>query len=64
VYVSRGSRVMVKFAYKPIEDKAELERLLMNEKAAYDKFSAPYWMGDPSLFWRISVVWRTSICAF
>jgi hypothetical protein len=29
---------MVKLAYKPIEDKAELERLLMNEKAVYDKF--------------------------
>jgi len=37
VYVSRKSNMMVKFAYQPTEDKAELERMLSNEKAAHDK---------------------------
>jgi hypothetical protein len=37
VYVSSKSHVMVKFAYQPQKVKAELERMLTNERAAHDK---------------------------
>lgn len=37
VYVSTKSHVMVKFAYYPDKDKAELERMLTNERAAHNK---------------------------
>jgi hypothetical protein len=37
VYSSSKSRVVVKFAAVPKKDKAELERQLSNEKAAYHK---------------------------
>jgi hypothetical protein len=47
VYVSTKSHVMVKFAYHPMEDKAELERMLTNERAAHDKL-------QPLAGWAIS----------
>jgi hypothetical protein len=37
VYSSSKSRVVIKFAAVPKKDKAELERQLSNEKAAYHK---------------------------
>ena len=39
VYASSRSHVIVKFATVPKKDKAELERQLSNEKAAYDKLT-------------------------
>ncbi|KAI0247006.1 hypothetical protein BJV78DRAFT_84068 [Lactifluus subvellereus] len=39
VYASSRSHVIVKFAKVPKKDKAELERQLRNEKAAYDKLA-------------------------
>jgi hypothetical protein len=40
MYVSRRSRIIVKFAYKSMEDIAELERQFMTEKAAYNKLQS------------------------
>jgi hypothetical protein len=39
VYGSSKSPVIVKFAAVPKKDKAELERLLSNEKVAYEKLN-------------------------